>query len=182
MTKIDLNNLEQEETGSDFHRLETGDTKIRVLTDFVEVKQVWEGVYPNSKPLGMLRKGQTLGSGQSVKTSGWAWTIVRGEKSDTMKIITFPMSIISKLANLKKSDDYAWEDMPMPYDVTIHNTGEGGDRYSITPARQNTELTEEELADLEAKNSIEEIVEKIKDKQSDIEVDYPQDEAKADKF
>jgi len=163
---------------SDFFKLPVGDVKVRILTDFHKVKNVWEGEYPNSKPLGLLQKGQKIKDGQSVKTAGWAWVIVRGDV-DQMKIVTFPISIIAKVANLKKDDEYTWDEMPMPYDITIHNTGEGGDRYSITPSRTNASLTEFEQKQLEEKTPIEEIVQKIMDKQSgkieeSQELEYPE--------
>lgn len=182
MTTIDLNNLPEDDkgTGSDFFKFPTGDTKIRIMTEMVQVKQIVEGVYPDTKLLGMVQEGQKLTADQKIKVSGWAWCNVEGEG---LKIITFPYSLIKQIGALKQMPDYSWEDMPMPYEITVKNTGKGGDRYSITPARENTEVDSDVVADLESKTTIEEIVNKIKDKAENKEVDkkfeeleYPESE------
>lgn len=171
---IDLNEVkETKSTGSDFYKFEKGDVKMRILTELFKVEQVWEGEYPNSIPKGIKVSGQIIKAGESVNASGWAWCLIRGIK-DELKIVKFPMGLIGNIAKLKSTEDYAWDDMPMPYDITIHN--KGGGRYLITPARENEEVDTDVLADLEEKSSIAEIVQKIKDKQSNVikEVDYPE--------
>lgn len=185
MSKIDLRNFKEEVTSSesDFFTLPVGDTKLRILTDFVEVKTLWEGEYPNSKSLGIVEGNPKVSAGQKVQSKGWAWATVKnvnGSEINEVRIIQFSMGLIGKIAKLKSDGDYAWEDMPMPFDITISNTGEGGNRYSITPARNNTPVSEKEEELLKKKKSLEDIVSAIVDKQSGKKVelsdsvDYPE--------
>lgn len=171
MSKIDLRNFKDEvvSTESDFFTLPVGDTKIRILTDFVEVKTAWIGEYPNSKPAGIVYEGRVLNANEKVTSAGWAWAVIKTVNKatvDEVKIIKFPMGLIGKIAKLKSDPEYSWEDMPMPFDITIGNTGDGGGRYSVTPARANSEVTEKELATLNKKKPIESIVEAIVNKQT----------------
>jgi len=168
---------ESESTGSDFFKIPEGKTRLRVLTDFTKVQTVWEGEYPNSKPLGHLQEGQVIKDGQSVKTSGWIWAYiseVNGKEVNDLKIVQMGISIIGQIAKLKQDEEYSFEDMPMPFDITINNTGEGANRYSITPARKNTEVSAEVLADLEEATPLAEIIEKIQAKGNETPVEYPE--------
>lgn len=176
MTTFDLNNWDNEEpksSGSDFFKIPEGKTKLRILTDFVKVQTVWEGVYPNSKPVGAFT-GQTLRDDQSVQTKGWCWIETDGE----LKILQTPVAIIKKLAELKQNPEYAWEEMPMPFDITIANSGEGPNRYSVEPARQNTPVSEEILTKLADSTPIEEVIERIEAKRGEENttdgIDYPE--------
>lgn len=183
MSKIDLRNYknESESSESDFFSLPTGDTKLRVMTDFVEVKTAWEGEYPNSKPMGIITESNPALAGQKVDTKGWAWALIRGVNGaeiKKLKIVKFGSGILGMLAKLKGEGDYTWEDMPMPFDVTISNSGNGPARYTITPARSNTPVTESELKDLADKKPIEAIVESIVAKQGgEKKVDYPTEDS-----
>lgn len=183
MGKIDLTAVAEEQgssSGSDFFKIPVGDTRIRILSEFEEVKQVYEGEFPNAVYKGFHKDGDIMKSGCKVRRSGWAWCIVRG-KPDEQKIITFPIGLVAKIANLRRDPEYQWDEFPMPYDITIHNTGEGGDRYSITPARSNVPVTEEEFADYTEKTKIEDIITRIKEKQGGAPqkgVPYPEEDSR----
>lgn len=180
MTKIDLRNYKTESDNqeSDFFSLPTGDTKMRIMTELVEVKTAWEGEYPNSKPMGIVTESNPALAGQKVDSKGWAWAIIRNVNKaeiNKLKIVKFGKGIIGALAKLKSEGEYAWDDMPMPFDITISNSGDGPARYTITPARANTPVTEEELKALADKKPIEAIVQSIIDKQGgEKKVDYPE--------
>lgn len=152
---------------SDFYNMKVGDNKVRILTEFGRVDKLY------SEPYNPVKKGEYLGvvdenyrpqGTESIATEGWAWAIDR--ETEEFKILTVGRGILKALAALKVDSEYAFDEFPMPYDVNIKNTGEGPARYSITPARKNTELTEAELADLETKTPIAEIISKMKDKKT----------------
>lgn len=158
---------------SDFYKMKVGDNKVRVLSEFVRVDKLYKGEYPNNEYVGIIEENEKVPAGHTVKTEGWAWAIDR--ESGSLKILTVGRGILKLLAQFRSNEEYAFDDFPMPYDVTIHNTGEGPNRYSITPARKNTPVTDEELADLETKTPVAEIISKMKDKKSKVveTVDYP---------
>lgn len=76
------------------------------------------------------------------------------------------------------SDDFGFEDVPMPYDITIMAKGAGSKEveYTVVGARQNTPLTAEEVKEFESKPSLDEVIEKLKEKQGEptVQQDQPQ--------
>lgn len=164
---------ETENQQSDFHKIGVGDTKVRILTQFEKVNQLFEGEYPNSKYVGMVDDLYAPKKGESVNVQGWAWAIVKEEKGPKdatakavgeIKILQVGKGILKLLAQLRGNEEYAFDDFPMPYDVTIHNTGDGPTRYSITASRKNTEVEASDLAELEKKTPIADIIKRIRDK------------------
>ena len=173
MTTFDLNNM-KEESGSDYFNFPQGKTKMRILTDFVKVEQVWKDNKPTPYRGGELEEGERL------DRKGWCWAEVEG----TLKIVKMPVSVIKQIGKLKQNPEYAWDEMPMPFDVTIEKTGEKVEtRYSLEPARTNTEVSQETLDSLAEKTSIADIVSKMQEKQENAEVDkkfeedYPEEDS-----
>lgn len=165
---MNLDNIEkslnERASTSDFFKIPTGATRARIMSDFEIIEKVWKGIFPNSKYMGMFEKGQKLGADEKVKEEYWTWAIIRGENGakDEFKILTLGSSIIGDLVTLKKNPEYNFSKMPMPYDITINNTGDGANRYSILPARYNTEVTAEEMETMNTKKPISFIVDKMR--------------------
>ena len=157
--------------GSDFYDLKVGSSRVRVLTRFERVNSLFQGVYPNSKYIGKVDDNYVPKDNEKVNVQGWAWIIDRA--TGELKIAQFGRAILTAITALKNNPDYAFDDFPMPYDITINNTGEGANRYTITPARQNTEVTEEEMAQLNKKKTIADIIVAIDNKQKK-SPDYPE--------
>ncbi len=68
-----------------------------------------------------------------------------------IKPFFMPHTIYKQIVEFQRSDEYAFEDVPMPYDLTITADAKVGTKevkYTLTPARKNTELTVEEQAQL----------------------------------
>jgi len=186
MTNLDAigKEWESEASTSDFFKFPTGKSRVRILTDFMKVESIYQGEYPNTKYLGIKTADRVIKEGETVSSQAWAWALVRGEDGfgDELKIVQFGKALIEALINLKSDPDYAFESFPMPYDITVHNTGSGPTRYSITAARQNTEVTEREMEALNKKQPIHEIVAKIvakqnggKKKEDGGSIEYPKD-------
>lgn len=173
---------EQNNQVNDFHKLAVGDTKVRVLTQFERVNQLFEGVYPNSKYVGMVDDLYLPKKDESLNVQGWAWAILRD--TGELKILQVGKGILKLLAQLRANDEYAFDDFPMPYDLTIHNTGDGPNRYSVTASRKNSDVTPEEEAELAKKTPIADIIKKIRDKKEGgatervepIKVEYPEED------
>jgi len=159
---------DKEKKDSDFFKLKDkikdgdGDTKLRVLTQPVPVYKLTKGDYPKAEDLGYVDENYRPKEGEKVSIKGWVWAAVRGETD--LKIVTLPYSVISLIQQLRSNDEYAFDEFPMPYDITIHNTGEGANRYSVTAARKNTPVTTAELEALVLKTPITDIIRKMKDK------------------
>lgn len=176
VNKINLDTIneemkKQEARDSDFFKFPVGDTRLRVLSEFYLVEQAWAGDYPNGKPVGYIHAGRPVKEGEKIDRKGWAWAHVRtagDEAIDDIKLITMSMGLLADIGKLKQNPDYKWDKYPMPFEITVSNTGSGGDRYSLTPARQNTEVEASVMEKLNKKNTIPSIVEKIIAKQSGV--------------
>lgn len=59
-----------------------------------------------------------------------------------------PSSVYDQIEALQTNPEYAFEEVPMPYEVTLNAKGAGSKDvvYTVTPARTNTPLTEAEKA------------------------------------
>ena len=85
-----------------------------------------------------------------------------------VKLYFMPTTIYKHIENLQLSDDYSFEEVPMPFDITINvkNAGSKEVEYSTTPARNNTELCQECVEQFVAKEQIEAVVAKLKENES----------------
>jgi hypothetical protein len=124
---------------------------------------LFQGEYPNSKYVGKVEDTYTPKAGEKVNIQGWAWIIDR--ETSELKIGQFGKAILTQITALKNNPEYAFDGFPMPFDITINNTGEGANRYSITPARQNTDITTEEMEALNKKKTVADILLAMENKQ-----------------
>jgi|SRR5579864_7182866 len=85
-----------------------------------------------------------------------------------VKLAFFPYTIAKAIAALQKSDDYAFTEIPMPYDITINakNAGTKDVEYQVVPARNNSEVPAEALAQLAKEKPITEVRDMIAELQS----------------
>lgn len=159
--------FETEEKVSDYYNFKEGDTKLRVLTQPVGVRQYFkDGKYTtvDDKYLGP----------EKVSTKGWAWCVIR--ETGELKIVKFPYSVIKKVQAFMVDEDYAFDGFPMPYDLKITATGEGLERrYDVVPSPKLTPVTKEESAELEKKTPVADIVNKMKERAGvKLTPDYPE--------
>ena len=80
-----------------------------------------------------------------------------------VKLYFMPFTILKAIESLQLSEDYGFAEVPMPYDVTINakNAGTKEVDYQVVPARNNTPISQEVLADFAKKASLMEVVEKL---------------------
>lgn len=98
------------------------------------------------------------------KTFKWLCQVL-DRKDGQIKPYFMPNTIYKMIADLQMDPDYAFTEVPMPYDVTINATGAGSKevKYSVFPARENVALTVEEQNALTAAPSITELQQKIRE-------------------
>lgn len=156
-----MNDKAEANKTSDFYKLKEGSNRMRILTDFTRVESINQGkVYK-----GILTPSNRPQEGDSVALKGWAWAIIR--ESGELGIVQFGKTILGLLSAYKINPEYTFDGFPMPYDVDIQAKGAGTKEveYAVVPARQNSEVTPEEMEMLNKKTPIREIVQKITDKQ-----------------
>jgi hypothetical protein len=66
-----------------------------------------------------------------------------------VKPFFMPHTIYKQIVEFQRSEEYAFDDVPMPYDLTITADAKVGTKevkYTLTPARKNTPLTDDEMS------------------------------------
>ena len=128
----------------DYFKVKDGDNKIRLLSPFLPHQSEYNG---------------------KTTFKFVAWILDR--KDGKVKLYFMPKTIVDEIGVLQANPEYAFEEVPMPYDLTINaeNAGTIDVEYKVVAARANTELTPEELKAFEEKPPIAEVVEKLAENQ-----------------
>jgi hypothetical protein len=111
-------------SSGDYLKLKEGANRFRLLTECLPHKGEFQGK-PNFK-----------------------WICLVLDRADgKVKPFFMPHTIYKQIEALQVSEDYAFSDVPMPYDLTINADGAGTKevKYTLMPARRETPLTEAEL-------------------------------------
>jgi hypothetical protein len=82
------------------------------------------------------------------------WIIDR--RDGKVKLYFMPTTIMNAIGSLQLSDDYAFDEVPMPYDITImaKNAGTKEVDYTVLPSPATKGLTESEQAEFEKRPPI----------------------------
>ena len=134
--------------GSGF-KVKEGDNRIRVLSECLPHPGSYQGK-PNFKFL--------------------CYVLDRSEPVDkAVKIKTYfmPTTIFKAIEAYQKNPDYAFDEVPMPYDITINAKGAGNItvEYTVMPSPKLIPLTEAETTALAGMKSIQEVQDKIREKE-----------------
>jgi hypothetical protein len=83
-----------------------------------------------------------------------------------VKPFFMPHTIYKQIEALQVNEDYAFEDVPMPYDLTVHAAGAGTKevKYTLMPARKNTPITAVEHQELAAAKPLAELKKALDEK------------------
>lgn len=128
----------------DYLKLKEGDNRLRLMTECLP----HQGEY------------------QGKKNFKWLCYIL--DRTDAkVKPFFMPHTIYKQIEALQINEDYAFEDVPMPYDLTIHAKGAGTKEvvYTLMPARKNTVVTALEMQELAKAKPLAELQAALKDKQ-----------------
>lgn len=165
--QIDLSSLtkfEEERNSdkdSDWFNFSEGANPMRILSNPTPLQTIMNG----KKYIGAYYSGKQLAPGESFSTKWWVWIIDR--KDNKIKIAKFGYKIVKQLQSLQTNPDYAFETLPMNYDIDINalNAGTKEVVYSMLPARKDLPLTEQELKEFGEKTPMKDIVDRMCKKQ-----------------
>lgn len=92
------------------------------------------------------------------------WILDR--QDGVVKPYFMPVTIANAIGAFQDDPEYAFDDMPMPYDININAKGAGtiDVEYQVTAGRSNTPLTDAEKKALDERMSIGEFVTKLREK------------------
>lgn len=129
---------------SDSFKVQEGSNKIRIIS----------GTLPYESDF----KGQT-----NVKFLCW----IIDRKDGRVKLYFMPPTIMKSIGDLQTDPEYAFSEVPMPYDIDIRteNAGSKEVRYSVIPSRNPFPITAEEQILIMEKPLIGELVQKLQKKQ-----------------
>jgi hypothetical protein len=130
----------------EYFKVQEGANKIRLLSPCVGYQGSYQGK-PNFKFV--------------------CWIIDRKDENK-IKLYFMPQTVLDLIGGLQMSDDFGFNEVPMPYDITIMAKGAGTKevQYSVVPSPQRIPLTAAEQAAIDEKPTIDEVIEKLKEKQS----------------
>src|SRR3990167_1292805 len=105
------------------------------------------------------------------------------QQDDKVKIQTYfmPVTVFKGIEALQQDSDWAFTEMPMPYDIVIDakNAGTKEVDYSVF-AKPKTELTEAETTALTGMKSIQEVQDKIREKELNNSESQSEDDVNAE--
>lgn len=123
-------------SGGDYFKFKEGDNRFRLVSECLP----HPGSY-NGKP-------------------NFKWFCYVIDRADgQIKTFFMPHTIYKQIAELQKSEEYAFFDIPVPYDISVKAKAAGTKEveYTLVPARKNTPLTAAEEAELRKKKPLAEV-------------------------
>lgn len=129
-----------------FYKFKEGDNRIRLMSECVPHTSVFK---------------------DGNKSFKWLCYVI-DRRDGAVKPFFMPHTIYKNIEALQANPDYAFEDVPMPYDITVHAKGAGTKEveYTLLPARKESPLTADEREALAKQKPIRDVHAAIKEKQA----------------
>lgn len=131
--------------GSGVFKLQEGANRVRVVSDFLPNPETYKG------------------------ERRFKWLVYILDRADgQIKPFFMPHSIFKMIEALQQDPEYAFDEVPMPYDVTITAKGAGTREveYSLIAARKSVPLTADETNALDEKQPIREFQKQLREKKA----------------
>lgn len=128
--------------GGDYFKVQNGNNVIRVLTEGVLHEDSYQG-----------------------RTTVKFVTLIVDRRDGKVKPYFAPYTVYKQIAQLEQDPFYAFNGMPMPYDVNIkvENAGTKEVEYNVQASPQKTDLTAEEVEGARKFGSVADYLKKLKD-------------------
>lgn len=129
--------------GGDFYKYREGDNRLRLLSECEPHTSVFDG----------------------KKNFKWLCYIL-DRRDGKVKAHFMPHKIYKAIEAFQTSEDYAFVDVPLPYDITVNAKGAGTKDvvYTVMPARKEMPLTAAENAELFKQKPLKELKAKLDEK------------------
>lgn len=163
MSNMDWVDNKEEKSKEDFKEgyfnIQEGDNRIQLLTHCSPLAQTYNS---STKKYEVAEEGEV---GISIK--GVCWVLQDGK----IKQAKLPYTVVKQIRSLQTDPDWGFEEFPMNRLINIKakNAGTKEVEYTVVPAPQEVVTSDVILAELSAKPSPEDMVEKIKGKSSKID-------------
>ena len=133
--------------GGNYLKTPPGATKVRIVSGAVKFWKDFDG-----KKQYLTEEAAKINPNVKIRYSMW----VIDREDGVLKVWECSAPIVRDIVALANNPEYAFEDLP-PYDIIINRVGttQNDTRYTLTPARQNTALTEIEVEEIKKLKKIE---------------------------
>lgn len=130
----------------EYLKLQEGDNKMRLVSECLP----HESVYQGKKTFKFLCQ-------------------VLDRKDYKIKPFFMPVTVFKAIESLQLSEDYKFDEVPMPYDLNIRAVGAGTKevKYTVMPARNNTPLSVEEIQLIAEAPTVQELQAKVRENQKE---------------
>lgn len=141
--------------GGDYLKFKEGDNKFRLMSECL----------PHADDF----KGQ-----RNFKWLCYVWD----KRDSKVKPLFMPHTIYKQIVALQTNEDYAFSDVPMPYELNVFAAGAGTKevKYTLIPARSNTPVSREAMEQLHAAKPLAELQAKLREKKAKPATDSPHDD------
>lgn len=131
--------------GGDYLKLKEGDNRLRLMSECLPHANEYQG----------------------QRNFKWLCYVL-DRRDGKVKPFFMAHTIYKQIVALQTNEDYAFYDVPMPYDLTIHAIGAGTKevKYTLMPARKNSPVTADETKQYAALKPLAELQAKLKEKQA----------------
>ncbi len=131
--------------GGDYLKLKDGDNRIRLMTECLPHQDTFKG----------------------QKNFKWLCYVI-DKKDSKAKPFFMANSIYKQIVALQMNEDYAFEAVPMPYDITINAKGAGTKEvvYTVLPAKKETPVTALEMQSFAALKPLDEFQKALREKRA----------------
>ena len=149
--------------GNDQFKFVEGDNRLRVLSPGKPIAT--HRGFANPKEFhtcyGVENGCPYHGENEAPRTSVHFVMWILDRTDSKVKLAYMPYTIMKALRDLQNNPDYEFDNLPMPYDITVKATKAGTKEveYSVVPARKNEPLTVEEQSAFMDKKTVDEVIE-----------------------
>jgi len=168
---------------SDFFKFKEGDNKLRIVSEpILKLSRFGFGICYEGAPYCTdealdktweLLKEKSSDKGEDPEkvtrpSLGKKWSCWAFERADgNMVILDLPFAVAHQIRELKGDEDSGFDEWPMPFDVNVKATNAGNKKvkYVVVASRTDTPLTDEELHEIEAQTPMNQLLDKMKEKQ-----------------
>lgn len=164
-------------TRSNFYRLQEGDNKLRILSEGAVISKHFFGKGIPSICYGISKgcpfhgdKAPKDENGKEKQPSIKYSCYILDRIDNQIKLADLPYSVIKKVGEFQKDEDYAFDSFPMPYDIKITYKKDEApvNMYKVMPSPKREELPEavlNKVEELMINSNPKDIVQKQKDNQ-----------------
>ena len=144
----------EENRSNEYFNIVEGEQKFQILTPCARLPQVWNNA---EKKYRIAEEGD-----ENISVKGLCFVL----QDDQIKLAKLPYTVVKSLRALQNNEDWDF-DFPFEHVLTLNakNAGTKEVEYNLTASPKKTPFSQDILDELAKKDPVDDIVEKMKEKQ-----------------